>query len=78
MLIIHRYMINKFVANLPLQCGFEDDFCDFVQPIDNDDVEWLRLAEATPTSRTGPDFAYAGEWFIYIETSRGSRGEGAL
>ena len=36
----------------------------------DDQFNWTRSNEPTPSSDTGPDIAHSGSWFIFIEASQ--------
>lgn len=57
-----------FAVSLPWDCDFEAGLCAMEQST-NDQFDWTRSDEPTPTAQTGPDRAASGVWFIYIETS---------
>ena len=55
-------------------CGFESDstgysWCGMVQEQDEDKFDWSIIDKGTPSSNTGPEQAYAGRHYIYIEAS---------
>ena len=53
-------------------CDFEDDahpFCDMIQDTNMDQFDWTRQSGKTPSGFTGPNKAYAGNHYIYIEAS---------
>ena len=70
-------VFNIAAVRLPLMCNFENDFCNLLQPTD-DDFDWQRLNEATPTSHTGPTTGYNSEYFTYIEASPQREGDIAV
>ena len=54
-------------------CSFDSpnggsDFCDITQDR-NDDFDWTLTNKRTPSYETGPDHAYNGEYYIFIEAS---------
>ncbi len=51
---------------LPQRTSFETDFGVWQQST-NDDLDWIRWHGSTPTPYTGPDTAYDGEYYIYVE-----------
>ncbi|XP_043926711.1 IgGFc-binding protein-like [Protopterus annectens] len=56
------------------KCDFNNNyqpFCDWVQPCDGDDGDWIRTKHATPTPETGPigDYPGGNGYFIYQEAS---------
>ncbi|XP_064418250.1 zonadhesin-like [Latimeria chalumnae] len=56
------------------RCDFNNNsrpFCDWVQPCEGDQSDWIRSKHATPTPGTGPDGDYPGGngYFIYQEAS---------
>ena len=53
---------------MPWKCDFEAGLCGMIQRRD-DEFDWTRWNNSTPTNGTGPDMAASGEWYIYIETS---------
>jgi hypothetical protein len=48
--------------------GFEDGFGAW-QNRTNDDIDWIGISGATPTNGTGPDAAFQGTDYIYVEAS---------
>ncbi|XP_077864149.1 MAM and LDL-receptor class A domain-containing protein 1-like [Saccoglossus kowalevskii] len=57
-------------------CDFEIDFCDWVNG-ENDDMDWRRGNDGTPSSGTGPENDHttgtSDGYFSYIETSKPRR-----
>ena len=62
-------LLANFLVRLPWQCNFEFGFCAMSQRTD-DQFDWTRTNEPTPSSDTGPSAAQSGAWFIFIETSQ--------
>lgn len=48
--------------------GFESSFGAWAQA-SGDDFDWTRRSGGTPSSNTGPSAAYAGSFYMYIESS---------
>ena len=68
---LHKLLFLDTVFNviqLPWQYGFESGLGGMIQRID-DQFDWTRNRGKTPTRRTGPDAAAAGQWYIYIKAS---------
>jgi hypothetical protein len=57
-------IINSF----PYSQSFESGIGEWIQSAD-DNFNWTVYAAATPTSNTGPDNAYDGNYYIYTESS---------
>ena len=55
-------------GRLPFSCDFESGLCDFVQDSE-DNFDWKRTRQATPTSDTGPNSANKGSYYIFTEAS---------
>ena len=53
-------------------CSFEKDFCDSSPGTDT--LLWTRTDKPTPTFRTGPDKANAGNFFIFMESTDVDKG----
>lgn len=52
-------------------CSFEtsqNTLCGLVQDT-TDQFDWTIFNAPTPSDPTGPDFAYSGNWYVYIEAS---------
>lgn len=56
------------VSTYPYSESFETSFGSWSQ-VTTDNFDWTRLSGATPTASTGPDAAYAGSFYAYIESS---------
>ena len=53
-------------------CDFEDDaqpICDMIQDTNTDQFDWTRQSGRTRSGFTGPNKAYTGKHYIYIEAS---------
>ncbi|NPA72032.1 MAG: hypothetical protein GXO35_04310 [Gammaproteobacteria bacterium] len=53
-------------------CDFEDDttpFCGMVQDRKTDQFDWTRQTGRTPSGATGPEWAFSGKYYAYIEAS---------
>ena len=59
---------------LPWRCDFEQDVCGMVNQ-SRGQFNWTRLSGRTRTDHTGPDRAWRGEYYLYIETSNPRRNE---
>ncbi|XP_067851819.1 IgGFc-binding protein-like [Heptranchias perlo] len=62
------------VSDYITRCDFNNNskpFCDWVQPCEGDNGNWIRTKHDTPTLGTGPDKDYpnGGGYFIYQEAS---------
>ena len=62
------------VANRRWSCNFEgsnggSDWCGLQQD-EFDDFDWTIQTGKTPSEETGPDQAYEGNYYIYIEASK--------
>jgi hypothetical protein len=55
-------------VGLPYSEGFEEGFGDWVQET-TDNFDWSRNTGTTPTGDTGPDFAAAGDYYLYTEAN---------
>jgi PKD repeat protein len=55
-------------TTLPYREGFENGFGIWTQPID-DDFNWERNSGPTSSSGTGPNNAFEGNYYIFIESS---------
>ena len=58
-------------------CSFDgkdgySDWCDMSQDR-NDDFDWTIWSGSTPSDETGPERAYNGKYYIYIEASNPRR-----
>ena len=50
-------------------CGFEAyDSCG-IQHVTEDTFSWTRSNDSTPSFQTGPHQAFAGQWYLYLESS---------
>lgn len=58
---------------LPEYESFEVGLGNWTQD-NNDDLDWIRYAGATPSGDTGPSNATDGTWYMYIEASGANRG----
>jgi hypothetical protein len=56
------------VSTYPYSESFETSFGGWSNGT-GDDFDWTRLSGATPTASTGPDAAYTGSFYAYIESS---------
>lgn len=56
------------VSTYPYNEGFESGFGGWSNGT-GDDFDWTRLSGATPSASTGPDAAFAGSFYAYIESS---------
>jgi len=56
------------VDNFPYTESFETDFGAWTQST-NDDFDWARRSDGTPSSNTGPSGASDGNFYIYTEAS---------
>jgi len=59
--------------NFSWSCNFEQadeivDWCGVSQATD-DSFDWTIFYGPTPSDRTGPDEAFRGNWYIYIDAS---------
>jgi len=52
--------------------------CDLEQERTADQFDWRLMRESTPSKHTGPDYAYNGDYYIYIEASRQVMGDDAM
>ncbi len=59
---------------MPFECGFDTDICGMMRwPASG--FTWRRYTGQTPTADTGPDSAYSGSHYIYVEASDGLEGD---
>jgi hypothetical protein len=66
---IGTYTIDDgYIKNVPYFIGFEDGFGDWKQN-DVNDFDWVINTGSTPSCNTGPDTAYEGSNYIYMESS---------
>ncbi len=56
------------ISSFPYSEGFENSLGDWEQS-SNDDIDWTLRTGTTPSSNTGPNGAYAGSYYVYVETS---------
>ncbi|XP_071486324.1 MAM and LDL-receptor class A domain-containing protein 1-like [Diadema antillarum] len=58
------------VPVVSMDCTFEQDLCNYVQLTD-DEFDWTRHQQATPSSASGPTFDHTtgSGWYVYIEAS---------
>ena len=59
-------------------CNFETDgnrqtWCDIEQEQEQDDFDWQLISGRTDSDMTGPDYAFNGNYYIYIEASKPRR-----
>ena len=59
--------------SLPYSEGFESNFGGWTQA-SNDDLDWTRLSNNTPSNNTGPSSATEGSFYIYVEASGNNTG----
>lgn len=57
------------ISTYPYSESFESSFGAWTNPTAGDNFNWTRLSGATPSASTGPDAAYAGSYYAYIEAS---------
>ena len=58
-------------ATVPYLCDFEDDtLCGMIQN-QEDNLDWSWGRRSTPTDSTGPDDAFNGEGYAYLEATNG-------
>ncbi|XP_052085911.1 MAM and LDL-receptor class A domain-containing protein 2-like [Mytilus californianus] len=65
-------------ANVLSACTFEiatEPFCLFYNYQSQDNADWIRHLEGTPSTDTGPDSAAIGSYYMYIETTDMATGE---
>ena len=59
---------------MPFSCDFENEaICAMHQPDDKEGVDrldWERQSGKSTGRDTGPDRAYSGSWYMYIETTQ--------
>lgn len=60
-------------VSLPYAEGFESNFGGWTQS-SNDDLDWTRDANGTPSNNTGPASATEGSFYIYVEASGNGTG----
>ena len=63
--------VNPPVFKDKITCDFEHGFCHYKQR-KNDDFDWTRKSEETPSGGTGPKFDHTTEregYYVYIEAS---------
>ena len=66
-LLLSFLFSNVWAQNkLPQRTSFETDFGVWQQST-NDDLDWIRWKGSTPTEYTGPDSAYDGQYYAYVE-----------
>jgi 2',3'-cyclic-nucleotide 2'-phosphodiesterase (5'-nucleotidase family) len=56
------------VASLPLIDGFENGFENWMN-VEGDDFDWSTRSTQTPSFYTGPEEAFEGNYYFYIESS---------
>jgi len=71
--ITDRTTFSQLPGNWNWACDFElasgtADWCGITQATD-DNFDWTIFDQPTPSDPTGPDQAYSGRWYIYIEAS---------
>lgn len=72
----HGYILHSFVfvsAAVEWSCDFEQteggsDWCSLIQDGD-DSFDWTMMSGPTPSDLTGPNSAYQGDYYVYIEAS---------
>lgn len=71
--VIGECIASSIAGQGTVSCDFENKdgigtLCDFSQSI-NDDFDWTLQTGNTPSRHTGPDEAYTGSYYIYVEAS---------
>ncbi|MDH7444825.1 M20/M25/M40 family metallo-hydrolase [Aquimarina sp. 2201CG14-23] len=61
------------VVNYPYQEGFEGSLNGWLQDVD-DDMDWVKDANGTPSNGTGPGSAVEGSYYMYVEASGNGSG----
>lgn len=61
----------------PEDLGFEDYLGIWYQP-DTEELDWRRREGVTPSFNTGPDAAYQGSYYLYLEASGPNPGDEAV
>jgi len=64
---------NSVVDTFPYSEGFESSFGEWLN-VANDDLNWIRNSNGTPSSNTGPSSAFEGATYIYVEASGNGTG----
>lgn len=64
---------NAVVDSFPYNEGFESNFGDW-NNVGNDDIDWSRNSNGTPSNNTGPSSAFEGNVYIYVEASGNGTG----
>ena len=67
---VHLY-IHIFIpepSELIFQCDFENEFCG-VRQVSSMSSVWGRNRGSTRSSATGPDNAYSGSYYVFVESS---------
>lgn len=61
----------SYVFPLAMDCTFELDTCSYTQLCSDDDFDWVRNQQSTPSLETGPtyDHTTGSGWYMYIEAS---------
>ena len=65
-------------ATLPTSkiCDFDSDMCGFTPKGGADDKKMWRRSTTTKDRSSGPEKAYAGRYFLYLDTSGGKQKQG--
>ncbi|CAD5119990.1 DgyrCDS8574 [Dimorphilus gyrociliatus] len=64
-------------SQLPLLCGFETiGLCGMLQ-LKNDDFDWLRSTGSSPATNSGPQRAFAGNWYLLADSRARKAGDRA-
>ena len=61
------------VDTFPFNESFESTFGEWTQG-NNDDIDWTRDSDGTPSNNTGPSSAFDGSVYIYVEASGNGTG----
>ncbi|MCW5520003.1 DUF1028 domain-containing protein, partial [Aureitalea sp. L0-47] len=64
---------NSVVDTFPYSEGFESSFGEWSN-VGNDDLNWTRNSNGTPSNNTGPSSAFEGATYIYVEASGNGTG----
>ncbi len=56
------------ITSFPYNESFENSLGTWTQSTD-DDIDWLRIANGTPSNGTGPSSATDGNYYLYVEAS---------
>ncbi len=59
--------------SVPYNESFESSIGDWSQSI-NDDLDWIRISNGTPSNNTGPSSASDGDFYMYVEASGNGTG----